>query len=236
MRITEIQPKLGTTFLLLVLVFIPIRATAQHSVQPPTCEGVIYGVVSDDRGQPVRGFWVAAELTIFSGSFVVPRAQTDEAGRYRLERLCPRKYAVYPDDEEKGYPDIGAATFELLYGRHPPEVRLTSKHLSAELALQLPPKPGLIHIRATDQTNHFEIKTFEATVIVPRQRHFPKVEFSSSPQAANLDIPVPPDKDFVLRVNADGFHEWSPGVGGNKLIHVPAGGHISLEAQLQPLR
>ena len=62
------------------------------------------------------------------------------------------------------------------------------------------------------------------------------MEIRFSPEISDRDITVPPDKDFILRINADGFHEWSESVGGHKLVHVEAGSQTRLEAQLEPLK
>jgi hypothetical protein len=236
MKPKEFWTRLGTRFLFVLLLLPPVRTFAQRSVQSPQCAGVIQGVVSDNQGQAVRGIKVVAWPLGVELGVMLPNVRTDETGKYRFEELCPNRYTVLPDDEKRGYPNISPWLFEFLYGRRVSEVRLTAKQVSAELPVHLPPKPGRIHVRVTDRTTNAEVQKFAIRMIVPRQRHTPKIEILFSPEISDREITVPPDKDFVLRINADGFHEWSDSVGGYQSIHVEAGAQTMLDAQLEPLK
>jgi hypothetical protein len=236
MRRKEFWARLGSRFLFVLLLLPPIRTFAQRSVQSPQCAGVIQGVVSDNQGQAVRGIKVVAWPLGVDLSVMLPNVRTDEAGKFRFEELCPNRYTVLPDDEKSGYPNISPLLFEFLYGRRVSEVRLTAKQVSAELPVQLPPKPGRIHVRVTDRTTNAEVQKFTIRIVVPHQRHTPKIEILFSPEISDRDITVPPDKDFVLRIIADGFHEWSDSVGSHKLVHVEASAQTMLDAQLEPLK
>jgi len=236
MKPNEFWTRLGTRFLFVLLFLPPIRTFAQRSVQSPQCAGVIQGVVSDNRGQAVQGIKVVAWPLGVDLSVMLPNVRTDEAGKCQFKELCPNRYTVLPDDEKSGYPNISPRLFEFLYGCRVSEVRLAAKQVSAELPVQLPPKPGRIHVRVTDRTTNTEIQKFTIRMVVPRQRHMPKIEFLFSPEISDRDITVPSDKDFVLRINADGFHEWSDSVGGHKLVHVESGAQTMLDAQLEPLK
>jgi len=237
MRGEAFGAKPTTRWLFLVLLFAAIRTTAHQSVQSPRCAGVIQGVVTDNAGQPVRGFEVIAFPLDISLGLALPRVRTDESGKYRFAQLCPLKYTVLPHDRSTGYPrDMSPELFEFLYGRHVSEVRLTPEHLSAEISFQLPPKPGRIDLRVTNRTNQVEVNEFTVQLIVPGQRPEPRMEFQFYDHVGVGDVPVPPDKDFILRITAHGFHDWSASPNGHQLFHLHAGAHLTLEAQLQPLR
>jgi hypothetical protein len=47
-------------------------------------------------------------------------------------------------------------------------------------------------------------------------------------------IEVPPDKDVIYHVTADGFHEWSESAGQGKLIRLASGAKATLKAELPP--
>lgn len=237
-RIAQGKSSVGlrTRFLFAVLLLTPITTIAQRSIQGPQCAGVIQGVVADNERQAVEGIKVVAWPLGVDLGVILPNVRTDEAGKYRFVGLCPGRYTVLPDDEKGRYPNISPWLFEFLYGRRVSEVRLTAKHFFAELPLQLPPRPGRIHLRVTDRATNADVQKFTIKMMVPGQRHTSKIEILFSPEIIDRDITVPPDKDFILRITADGFHEWGDSVGGNKLVHVQAATQTTLEAQLAPRR
>ena len=47
-------------------------------------------------------------------------------------------------------------------------------------------------------------------------------------------ILVPPDKNLLLHVTSDGFHEWYESVGRGKPLHMASGTRLTLEVQLEP--
>ena len=64
------------------------------------------------------------------------------------------------------------------------------------------------------------------------QRKLPRVSFEFSPDVQNHEVEVPPDKEFILHIVADGFREWSP----EKMTLVPSGNQMTLGVELEPLR
>jgi hypothetical protein len=158
------------------------------------------------------------------------------AGEYRFENVCPGRYTVLPADESMGYPDFSPNLFEFLYGRRVAEVKLTSKNALARLPIQLPPKPGRMHIHITDATTSAEILEFAIEVKVPGQHLSPELRIPFHPDIKDREIEVPPNRDFILHVTAGGFREWSESIGGGKVLRVPSGTEVTLNAQLQPLK
>jgi hypothetical protein len=45
---------------------------------------------------------------------------------------------------------------------------------------------------------------------------------------------VPPDRNLIIHVTADGFREWDESIGGGKPIFVPSGTRLTLAVQLEP--
>jgi hypothetical protein len=183
----------------------------------------------------VKGILVEAwPLGVDLGT-VLPTVKTDLAGEYRFENICPGRYTVLPADESLGYPDFSPNLFELLYGYRVAEVKITSQNALARLPIQLPPKPGRMHIHITDGATSAEILEFTIEVKVPGQHLSPEMKFLFHPEMKGREIGVPPNKDFIVHVTAKGFREWSESIGGRKAVRIPSGTEAALDAQLQPL-
>ena len=80
-----------------------------------------------------------------------------------------------------------------------------------------------------------ELLTFSVKLTVPRQRRTGKVSFEFKPDVKDPEIQIPPDKDVVFHVTAEGFREWRESAGSGKVIHVPSGTHVALDVRLEPL-
>jgi hypothetical protein len=140
------------------------------------------------------------------------------------------------EDAEAGYPDSSPYLFEFLYGRRAKEVKLTAKQVRAELPVQLPPKPGRMHVQIVDRATNAEVTKFTIKMRVLDQHHAPEVKFEFSSEVHDREIEVPPDKDFILHVTADGYHEWNESVSGRKFVRVSEGTQSSLDVQLDPIK
>ncbi len=211
-------------------------AGGQSAIQGPDCSGVIHGVVVDFSGQPARGMRVVAwPLGVDLGA-MLPYAETDQAGQYRFEKVCPGRYTVLPADERAGYPDASPEWYEFVYGRRVAEVKLNAKHSLAELRVILPPRPGIVRIHVVDRKNKAEIQKFSVQLKVPGQRKPPWIEFLFGPSVEEPEIHVPPDKEVILHIRGERFREWSQSVGRGKVIRVPSGSRVTLEVELEPLQ
>jgi hypothetical protein len=166
---------------------------------------------------------------------MLPTVKTDLVGDYRFENVCPGSYIVLPADKNMGYPNFSPYLFEFLYGHRVTEAKLTSKNALAMLPIQLPQKPGIMHIRITDVATSAEILEFTIQLKVPGQHLTPEMKYIFRPETKDREIDLPPDTDVILHVTAEGFHEWSESIGGRKVVRVPSGTEVTLDAQLQPL-
>jgi hypothetical protein len=235
MRRRGLLLSLGST-VVLGLVFITVSSGfAQSAIQGPRCTGVVHGIVSDRAGHPVKGIMVEAWPLGVSLGTLLPTAKTDLAGEYRFENVCLGTYTVLPADESMGYPDSNPNLFEFLYGRRVTEAKLTSKNALAMLPIQLPPKPARMHIHITDGVTGAEILEFTIEVKVPGQHRSPEMKYVFHSEIKNREIQVPPNRDFIVHVTAEGFREWSESIGSRKVVHDPPETEATLDAQLQPL-
>lgn len=221
----------------IALLFLVLQTVqARSNVQSPECNGVIHGAVFGSSGERVKGIKVQTSLLGVDGSFVLPRAKTDQEGEYRFQNICPGRYAVVADDEKAGYPDSSPQINEFLYGFPITEVRLTAKNPQAELPVFLPPKPGFIQVHVINRETKAEVLKFSVKLKVPGQQRRAEISFEFDAEFKHREITVPPDKDFVCRVTADGFHEWSESAGPGALIRVPSGTRTTIEIELEPLK
>ena len=221
-----------------VILFLVLMAVghAQTAIQRPICSGVIHGVVFDTSGERAKGIFVQAWPLGVDLSGNLPSAATDREGSYRFEHVCPGRYTVVVDDEKAGYAHASFMLNEFLYGSPTAEVTLTVKNPEADLPVYLPPKPGFMQVHITNRETKAEIWKFIVTLKVPGQQHASELSVSFDEATKDHQIEVPPDKDVIFRVTADGFHEWSESTGQGKLIRVTSGMKAPLEAELEPLK
>lgn len=227
---------LGSTVVLGLVLITANSGFAQSAIQGPRCSGIVHGIVSDMDGHAVKGIVVVAWPLGVSLATMLPTVKTDLAGEYRFENVCPGRYTVLPADASMGYPeDFSPYLFEFLYGHRVTEAMLTSKNALAMLSIQLPPKPGRMHVHISDGTTNAEILEFTIELKVPGQQLSPAMKYVFSPEIKDREIEVPPNRDFILHVTAKGFHKWSDSIGSRKVVRVPSGTEATLDAQLQSL-
>ena len=209
-------------FLLLVV------ASAQQD-DKPQAKGTIYGVATDQSGQPAKRIGLTAS-PLAGLAALLPHTRTNDAGEYRFENLpWWGKYIVYADDEEVGYSSFSTGPSG---GVLSPVVELTPERPEAELQILLPAKAGFIQVRLTNQQTDAGISAMRVTLMLPENPASPVFTMSSYANHVTL---IPPDKDLLLHVTSDGFREWSESVGKGKLIHLASGARLKLDVRLQPV-
>jgi len=224
-----------TKLALVLILLLDVRVHAQSAIQGPTCDGVIRGAVFDRSGQRATGITVVGwPLGVDLGA-MLPRVMTDQAGDYRFEHVCRGRYTVIVEDKKAGYPYASPLMNEFLYGVRAAVVKVTAKHPQVELRVNMPPKPGLMQIHVSDGEKKTAVLQFTVKLSVPRQRrtHFLAIEFKQD--VRNDEIQVPPDKNVICHVTAEGFREWRESAGTGKTMLVPSGTHVALEVSLDPL-
>jgi len=213
-----------TCAMILVLLF----ATAIAQQDTPA-NGVIYGVLIGQDGQPSKGIGLTAEPLGVATVSVLPHTSSDDTGHYRFERLpWWGRYTVYADDENAGYSSISTGPAGK---RHIPEVKITPQHPRAEFTVYLPPKAGFLSIHLRNRKTGAAISNMEITVMAAQR---PEALVFSEGCSSDHVILLPPDKNLLLHVTSKGFQEWAASVDGGKLINRPAASRLTLDVQLEP--
>ena len=207
-------------------VWLSLVSLASAIAQPgqQAVAGVIHGTVVGNDGTPASGIG----LTAFTGPLGgrLPSTRTDRSGNYRFERLSWASYAVYADDADAGYSDFST-------GPGPgPAVTLSPEHPEAEFNFRLPPPAGFLQIHLTNRETGRVIPGLEVTLMSMDQPDRPI--FMGSFSYSNRPILITPDKDLLLHVTSQWFHEWRDSAGAGKRIRLASGSHLGLEVQLEP--
>ena len=221
---------------IVLFLLVSMRVQAQSVIQSPECNGIIHGAVFDRSGQRAKGLKVIVWPLGVDLASLLPSNVTDEKGEYRFENVCPGRYAVVVEDEKTGYPRTSPMMSEFLYGARVRQVRVTAKHPQIELPVYLPPKPGLMQVHISNGMTKAEISKFSVKLRVPGQHRTPEAGFEFDPRFKDHQIQVPPDKNVVFHVTAEGFHEWRESAGRGKIVRVPSGTQVALEVELEPLK
>lgn len=114
---------------------------------------------------------------------ILPEAQTDQAGEYLFQNVCPGRYTVVIDDT---YSSPGLNEF--LYGSPVLEVRLTDTNPQAELPIYVHPKPAIMRIHVTNQKTKSDVLRFSVQLIVPGQQITPEISFEFDPTIHDREV------------------------------------------------
>jgi hypothetical protein len=205
-----------------------VTAVAQQH-DGPVPEGAIYGIAIGQDGQPAKGIELNARpLGVLVFRTMLDHTRTNDAGEYRFENLDWGKYTVYAEDEKAGYSSISTGPTG---NSTPSEVELSPAHPEAEFKLYLPPKAGFLQIHLTNRRTGGGIAGVQVAVMPMENSESPL--FTISCHSTHV-ILVPPDKNLLLHVTSDGFHEWNESVGEGKPPHLPSGTRLRLAVQLEP--
>ena len=218
------------SFSLLVALLCSLRALpeTQNPFQRPECKGVIHGTVFD-AGDPRMNVKVVAWPLGIGLAVILPQTETDQAGRYVFQNVCPGKYTVLVD-ETYSSPGLN----EFLYASPVSELTVTDTKAEAELILYVRPKPATMRIHVTNQRTKAEVPTFSVKLRVPGQQIRPEISFDFNPTIRDPEVPLPPGKDVLFHVKAKGFHEWREGSAQRKLIRLASASEATLEVVLEP--
>jgi hypothetical protein len=215
------------SWLLVLLLFSPV--VAQRLQNRPN--GTIYGVVVAVNGEPARNLRLIARSLLATGgghSGDFPHTRTNQAGEYRFQKLPLASYIVYADDEAAGYSRVSTGQ----PGGSVSEAEITADHPEAEFDFTLPPKAGFIRIYLTNRKTRAPISDMTVSVLPPDKPD--SGLFILTGDSAQL-ILVPPDRNLLLHVTAEGFREWDESIGTGRPVNVPSGRRLVLDVQLDPL-
>jgi hypothetical protein len=95
----------------------------------------------------------------------------------------------------------------------------------------LPPKYGFLKIDLTNRRTGGGISTMRVTVMAAEKPESPLFAAYWDSKRAVL---LPPDRDLLLHITADGFHECDDSGGEGKLLFLPSGTKRTIVVQLEP--
>ena len=197
-------------------------------IQYADCDGIIHGTVYDLSGHRVPSIRVIAFPVGVALGVQLPREKTDKNGEYRFEHICHGKYTVFVEDPEAGYPHASPEENEFLYVTPMKTLRLSRYHERAEFPVYMPQKPGILLVRIHGSQTKSEILEFAVNLSIPKQRKPNWESLYFSEEMTSREFSVPPGREFVLRVDAEGYKELS------KRISVASGAMESIDLSLEP--
>ena len=216
------------TALVFVWLLLLAAAPARQNDEPRP-KGLIHGIAVGQDGQPAKRIGLTAEPLGVGLGAMLPHTKTDDAGEYRFENLpWWGRYTVYADDEDAGYSSFSTGPAG---DSNPPEVEVTTAYPEGELRVVLPPKAGFIHIRLTNRRTGAEISAMRVALMAEEKPVSPVLTMSCYSTKVIL---IPPEKNFLLHITSDGFREWYESTGKGKLVRLPSGTHLKIDAQLEP--
>lgn len=200
-----------------------------------TANAVVYGIVRTSDGKRASNLGLVAMPLGISLNTSLPRTQTNDSGEYRFEHLpWWGSYEVFADDEKAGYSSSSTGTKP---ASEPSTVEVTTERPMAEFNFSLPPKAGFVQIHLTNRRSGEGIRVM---IIAVKPLENPDAKLFRDPvvftMSCGSDRPVlvPPNRNLLLHVGADGFREWDDSRGLGKPINVLSGDRLNLNVQLEP--
>jgi hypothetical protein len=191
--------------------------------------GIIHGTLVGQDGKPAKGIGLDAYPLGVALAAKLPHTKTNDVGEYRFEQIpWWGKYSVYAEDEDAGYSLFSTREAHT----DPQEVELTPDHPEAEMKVYLPPKAAFLHIRLTNRRTGIGIPGMQVTLAPMESPEQPVFTMSCY---SNRAILIPPEKNLLLHVTSNGYHEWDESAGNGKPLRLASGARITLDIQLEPL-
>jgi len=192
-------------------------------------EGVIQGVVLGEGGQPVRGAKVHAELNGVAMAKGIRYVETDERGFFFIDRLDFGNYYVGAMKEEEGY---GSSDTSFFNDSPLPVAQITAQHRSADVAVNLGPKAGILTGTISDAATGKPIPAgFDLAQVKDRAKRM------STSEAPNFRVLIPSSKEIEVKVSAPGYQAWvypDPAI-PSQVLRMDPGSEIHLDIQLKPV-
>jgi hypothetical protein len=210
----------------LILLLMLSPAVAQE--QQRGLNGVIHGIATTSTGEPAKGIRLRAR-PLGTGGGALETKTNNEGGYSFCELTFWGTYRIFAHDEEAGYSSF--STGDSL-GNAISEVAITPEHPDAEFNFSLPPKAGFIQIHLTNRRTGAAISKMTAWLT---SFEAADLRLFSMSGLSDYVILVPPDRNLLLHVVAEGFREWNESIGRGRPINVPSESKLTLHVQLDPL-
>ena len=209
--------------IVLVVVLLSLVGGNAQQKKDRTRIGMIHGRVVSQNGDPVKRIWLMAH-PLSGGQW--PGARSDDRGDYLFSSLPYGKYTIQVEDNEAGYStDLAEESSE------PAEVEISPERPDAAFQVVLPPKAGQLQIHLTNRRTGERIKKWMSVTVEATEG--PRSSESHTCKSSET-ILVPPDRNLILHIWADGFREWDESVRAGKAIFVQSGTRLTLAVELEP--
>lgn len=194
--------------------------------------GLITGTLYYQHGGVVSGATVYAQPMGRPMESIVPHAETDEHGHFKISRLWFARYAINASKTDEGYPDN---YFQFYSDGKFETVVLTARHPMADVAVHLGPKAGIFIGTVSDAVTGAPL-----TPCVELRRAANPANFLSASGliAPEYRLLLPANTGVYVKIWLDGYRFWYyPGTNErsqSKPAHLAPGEVQILDIRLQP--
>jgi len=194
-------------------------------------KGSISGTILDEKGMPLVGAMVRADL-IDSRPMgkALNLVETDANGHFLFSLIELTSYKIFAMKESAGYPNTAAAFYSHQVFL---TVTLTESMPTADITLKLGPPAAMV---TGIVTNAITAAPLDVSVLLRRVSD--PDEWISIGQRAAYRVLVPPDADVFVEVSAPGYKTWYYGGPSDSLkrppIRLDSGKEMKLDIKLEP--
>ncbi len=194
------RPLILTFFLLASLPTFP--QTADSSQQ---YEGTVSGTVLDEHGDAFKGVTVCTYMIGAPSGSKESRGScpvtTDQAGQFRIDHMAMGTFGIEAIKPDEGYIAFAGTSVKKF-------VTITPSQLSATVALQLGPKPGVVFLPSVkDKLTGQSITSFQVTWEISTPNG--SVSGGEEIGGGNKRTIVPPEINIRLSISTPGYKKWT---------------------------
>jgi hypothetical protein len=166
--------------------------------------GLIDGTVVYEDGRPTQGATVSACPLGRPMSTIIPQAETDETGYFRIDIPSSwfGKFAVAAKKEDEDYPDMSKQFYS--DGKFE-TITLTSGHPAETVMIRLGPKAGVLVGTVADAVSKAPLSPCVEFRRASEPNNFLSASGLVKPQYKLL---IPPDTYILMNISLDGYKTW----------------------------
>ena len=204
-----------------------VVAVLAYQVQPPV--GSIHGVVVNELGQPVIAAKVFADLLDgLQHAKALISAETDNEGKFTVDRLEWGPYRIDAQKESEGYPDT---SFDFYSEGRTFTASVSPGKPVANIRVVIGPKAGVISGSIADAITGAPVN---ATFNMRRVRS-PNM-FIGTSVPPQFRVLIPPRTEVLVEVHAPGYNVWYyPGSSSQSApLRLQSSETVTLDVKLDP--
>jgi hypothetical protein len=178
---------------------------SQKPVVPTDAEpGLIDGTVLYEDERPTKGATVYASPLGRPISAIIPHADTDETGYFRIDIPSSwfGKFAVAAMKEDEDYPDMSKQFYS--DGKFK-SITLTPGHPTETVIIHLGPKAGVLVGTVAEAVSNTSLSPCVEFRRASEPNNFLSASGLVKPRYKLL---IPPDTDILVKISLDGYKTW----------------------------